>query len=173
MIQTDYPLEAISFLLDGDRLPERYAPLLHHKETLLLSLRRLGCARKSDAEKLPDADYTRMGLDGALTALFRRFLAMYDVKPQKLREVETLSADPDERAALWELYHLPGVKRVRAMLYYRAGYRSLADLAETTVSDVRERTARAIAEDAPGCTVPLPKEARTHIFVARAFTMQA
>lgn len=173
MIQTDYPLPAISFLLEGDRLPERYAPLLPHKETLLLSLRRLGCACKSDAEKLPDAEYTRMGLDGTLTALFRRFLALYNVKPRKLREAEALGADPDERAALWELYHLPGVKRVRAMLYYRAGYRSLADLAAATVSDIRERTARAIAEGALNCTVPLPKEARTHIAVARAFTMQA
>ena len=172
MISADYPIEALALLLDEGCLSERYAPLIAYKDALLSSLPRWGCRVKSDAEKLPDAALAEIGLsDAQMIRLFRRFLAMYEPKAQKFREIDTLSVSPEERAAFRELYHLPGVKAIRAALYYRSGYRTLRDFAEAGVEEVLARTALTISREQLACIVPLPKEVRTQIAVARAFTM--
>lgn len=173
MINTDYPLEALEILLDKNCLPERYFPLIGHKERLIPGLRRRGCRTKSDAERLSDEDFRDMGLESPEEIrLFRRFLSLYDPKPQKLRAAKAIPAAPEERAAFRELCYLPGVKEIRATLYYRSGYRSLRDFAAATVEEVLERTARTIAQNALPCAAPLPKEVRTQIAVARAFTRE-
>ena len=167
MIHTDYKMDALCLLLEPDCLSERYYPLLPYK-TLLLS--RMAGWRKSDAAALSDEEYLRMGLPDIETVrLLRRFFTLYDPKPNKLREIFRLSATPEERSAFRELYMLPGVKAVRASLYYRSGYTSLRDFADTTVEEVLRRTAETITADSLGCTVPLPKEVRTHMAVAKAF----
>lgn len=171
MISADYPIEALALLLDEGCLSERYAPLVSYKDVLLSSLPRLGCRVKSDVEKLPDAALAEIGLsDAQMIRLFRRFLAMYDPKAQKFRELDALAVSPEERSAFRELYHLPGVKAIRAALYYRSGYRSLADLAGATVEEVLTRTALTVSREQLTCIVPLPKEVRTQIAVAKAFT---
>ncbi len=170
MIHTDYAIDALDVLLCEDCLMERYAPLLAHKERLLTGLRRQGCRTKSDAAALSDAVFAQMGVDDpALLLLFRRFLTIYDPSPAKFREIEKVCADEKERAAFRELYHLPGVKAIRAALYCRAGYTRLEDFAGASEKDVLEKTARTIAQEHLSCAVPLPKEVRTHIAVARAF----
>lgn len=170
MIHTDYPIGALSILLDGSCLSERYAPLLPYKDRLPDALRRLGCRVKSDAERLPDEVLSEAGLcDPQTVRLFRRFLTLYDPKPQKFRELAAVE-DPEERAVFRELYYLPGVKQIRASLYCQSGYRSLRDFVDTTAEEVLARTARIIADRQLSCIVPLPKEVRTHIAVARAFT---
>lgn len=172
MIDPDYSIEALSFLLDESCLAERYRPLIEYRERLLCGLRELGCRTGSDAGRLPDEAFASLGLNASETALFRRFLTLYDVKPQKLREIEKLVSDPQKQQCFRELYHLPGVKYVRAELYYRSGYRSLSDLAAASAEEVLEKTALTIAENKMSCIVPLPKEVRTHIAVARAFTIR-
>lgn len=168
----DYPIDALSILLKRECVCERYYPLIPRLPEVLTGLHQRGIERKSGAEGLPDAALAEMGLnEPGLIALFRRFLSLYDPNPKKLREAETLSEDPDERAAFRELYCLPGVRATRAKLYYAAGYRSLASLADADEAQVLEATARTIAERMPECAPPLPKEVRTHIAVARAFTM--
>ena len=171
MIRTDYRIEALGLLLCADCLPERYCVLLPYKDLLISGLRLLGCRVKSDAERLPDADLLQIGLkDDAEVRLFRRFLALYDADPKKFREIPKVTSDPEEAAAFEELYHLPGVKAVRAALYYRAGYRSIRDFADTSVDEVLRRTADAIKDGHMTCIPPLPKEVRTQIAAARAFT---
>ena len=166
----DYPVEALSLLLDARCLPERYYPLLPYKEALILGLRARGIAKKSGAEGLPAEAFSDMGLsDGETVALLRRFLSLYDPRPAKLRELDGMAGDSPPLEAYRELYLLPGVKRTRAELYYRSGYRCLRQLAESTAEELRERAGRTITEKGMSCTVPLPKEARTHIAVARAF----
>ena len=171
MIDPDYRIEALDVLLDRDCLMERYFPLIPYRDALIRGLRRLGCVTKNDAAALPDGCFSEMGLqDGAQIALLRRFFTPYDPKPAKFRELDALSADPAETAVLREFYFLPGVRFIRADLYYRAGYRSLRELALSSPEEVRRRTAEAIHRDGLSCIVPLPKEARTHIAVAGAFT---
>lgn len=170
MINTDYPIEAWKLLLNRDCLGERYAPLLPYRDVLLAELPSLGCRRKTDAAALPDEGYLRIGLpDTEIVRLFRKFLTIYDPGPLKFREIDKIVSDPEERAVYRELYHLPGVKAIRASLYYRSGYCSLRDFTKTTVEEVRDRTARTIAELSLSCIVPLPKEVRTQIAVAQAF----
>ena len=170
MINTDYKLEALDVLLEKDCLAERYYPLLPYKDLLLRALPLRGCVTKSDAEKLTDGAFTEIGLpDAGMIRLLRRFLTIYDPNPAKFREIPKVSSDPEEQEAFRELYHLPGVKAVRAALYYRSGFRSLSDFTGASPEGVLSRTAQTIAEQQLSCIVPLPKEVRTHIAAARAF----
>ena len=173
MIHTDYSIEALALLLDRKCLSERYYALIPYKERLVSELTRLGCRMKSDAEKLSDDVLLSIGLgDADNVRLFRRFLTIYDPKPQKFREIEKLCLSPQEQAVFQELYHLPGVKNTRAELYSRAGFLSIRDIAEACEEEILARTAAAIAENGLSCIVPLPKEVRTHIAVAKAFTRE-
>lgn len=166
MIDTNYPIEALEVLLNKDCLSARYYPLVLHRDRILSRLLAMGCRTRLDAAALPDAAFEEIGLDAGMV---RRFLAMYEPNPQKFREIPKLTSDPEEQAVFRELYCLPGVKFIRASLYYRAGYKSLSDFAETTPEEVLERTAYVIKRDGLSCIVPLPKEVRTHIAVAKAF----
>ena len=68
-----------------------------------------------------------------------------------------------------ELYYLPGVKQVRANLYYLAGYKKLDDFINTNEDEVIKKTSETIKKYKLDCIVPLRKEIRTHIAVAKAF----
>lgn len=170
MMNTDYKTECLSFLLDRSCLAEKYYPLIEYKETLVTYFTSLGCIRKSDIQKLPDDEFSRSGLDGTLIRLFRRFLSLYDPSDRKFREIEKLSRDSEMITSFKELYHLPGVKYVRANLYYLSGFKTLEVIASSTVENILKKTADTIAERNLDCIVPLPKEVRTHIAVAKAFT---
>ena len=170
MIETDYPIEALALLLREDCLPERYHPLISRREELIAGLRRLGCRRKNEAVALPDGVLSPFVSGEGELRLLRRFFTLYDPDPRKFRELEKLALDPDEREVYGELYHLPGVKQVRAALYCRAGYRSLAAIAGASAGEILRATAETIEREGLSCARPLPKEVRTHIAVARAFT---
>lgn len=171
MICTDYPIDALDILLDEGCVSERYFPLIGRKAPLIAALKALGCVRKSDVEKISDRELTALGLeDDGTVALFRHFLTIYDRRSAKFRELDKLSLDPVRRAVYEELYYLPGVKATRAELYFLAGLTSAEAFAQTTAEAVIEGTTRAIAENQLSCIVPLPKEVRTHIAVAKAFT---
>lgn len=170
MIDTNYSIDALEVLLNRDCLSERYYPLIPYKSILISKLRLLGCKTKNDAAGLSDTSLMQMGLNDAETInLLRRFFTIYDPKPDKFREIEKLSADPEEQTAFRELYYLPGVKSVRATLYYRSGYKSVQDFADTTVDEVLQRTAFAISHYNLSCIIPMPKEVRTQIAAAKAF----
>lgn len=169
-MNTDYRIDALNILLEKDCLPEKYHPLIQYKNGLISGLQALHCKTKNDAAALTDADLATIGLkDPGCIALFRRFLTLYDPNPQKFREIKKVTTDPVLQQAYTELYYLPGVKQTRASLYYKAGYRSLRDFVNTTPEEVRVRTAHVISECGLSCIVPLPKEIRTHIAVAKAF----
>ena len=167
---TDYKIEALDILLREDCLCERYYPLIAHKKNLIEGLKGLGCTSKNDISGISDKALIGMGLpDAAAVSLFRRFLTIYDPKPQKFRQIDKLTSDSAEREAFEELYHLPGVKYTRASLYFHAGFKTLQSIADSTVHEVLSKTAAAISEKNLSCIVPLQKEVRTHIAVAKAF----
>lgn len=170
MMNTDYNINAFEILLDESCLGERYYPLIPYKNILVTGLHALHCKTKNDAAALTDADFAEIGLtDAGCVQLFRRFLTLYDPNPQKFREIKKVTSDPVEQQVYTELYYLPGVKHTRASLYSKSGYRSLTDFIGTTPEEVRVRTSRTISEYGLPYIVPLPKEIRTHIAVAKAF----
>ena len=131
-MNTNYKIEAIIILLKEDCILTGYYPLIQYKESLVCNLKKLGCITKS--EMLSDEELQQAGLpDIGLVNLFRRFLTMYDINPSKLKEIGKLDISPEEAEGYLELYHLPGVKSTRASLYYKAGFRSLEDIACSSV----------------------------------------
>lgn len=170
-MNTDYPVEAITILLNKDCILNRFVPLIQYREQLVDALRRLGCRRKSDCLLLSDDDLHAAGLpDQSMISLFRSFLVMYDIDPKKLRDIDRADCTPEEAASFRELYHLPGVRLTRARLYYCAGFRSLTDLAQVSANEVIRRTEEVIQRENLALKPLLGKEARTHIAVAKAFT---
>lgn len=171
MIDTNYRIEAFRYLLDKECLPEKYDPLIPFKEEMISQFHRMGYQTKNEIANLSDAELRNAGLrEEEIINLLRRFLRLYDPKPQKFRELEKLDPELKMKFSFQELYYLPGVKQIRALLYFYAGYDSLASIAGADPKDILEKTARAISEHQLSCIVPLPKEVRTHIAVAKAFT---
>ena len=171
MINTDYPIESLKILLNEDCLSDRFHSLISIREDLIIGLKSFGCVTKSDASRMSDDELAGIMLHDEVTVkLFRRFLTIYDPKPQKFKEITKLASDPAEQAAFMELYHLPGVGFTRAHLYYHSGYKSLQDFLKTTVEEVLSKTAMTISSKNLSSIVPLPKEVRTHIAVAKAFS---
>ena len=170
-MNTDYKIEAIKVLLNEDCVLTRYYPLIPYKDILVESLREMGCYTKSDCMKLSDDSLLGAGLtDIEMVRLFRMFLSLYDVKPAKLKEITTVCKENKEIQAFKELYQLPGVKSTRAMLYYKAGFQSLTDIASSSPQEIITKTESVIREENLSLKVPLMKEIKTHIAVARAFT---
>lgn len=129
-MNTDYKITAINVLLNEDCILTRYYPLIPYKKNLIENLSKIGCQIKSDCMKLSDDSLLGAGLtDIEMVRLFRMFLSLYDVKPAKLKEITTVCKENKEIQAFKELYQLPGVKSTRAMLYYKAGFQSLTDIA--------------------------------------------
>lgn len=171
MIDTNYGIEAFEFLLDKECLSKRYYPLIPLKSELVSQSEKLGYKTKNDIAKLSDCEFAVFGLQSEeKIRLMRNFLKLYDPNPQKFKEIEKLDIGEEERFAFRELYCLPGVKYTRASLYYYSGYKSLKDIADADMKEILEKTASAISEYKLSCIVPLPKEVRTHIAVAKAFT---
>lgn len=171
MLNTDYPIEALDWLLKEDCVLARYYPLIPYKTILIERLSEMGCRTKTDCMKQTDQALLAAGLENiAMVQLFKAFLTMYDIRPGKLKEIASFCCDEAVVPHLQELYHLPGVQKNRASLYYRAGYRSLADIAVATPEEIIEKTNHVIKNENLKVKAPFLKEAKTHIAVARAFT---
>ena len=171
MLNTDYKIEAIKVLLNEDCILTRYYSLIPYKDILVDNLNKVGCHTKPDCMKLSDESLLEAGLpDIEMVRLFSAFLVLYDIKPAKLKEIADVCKKDEEVQSFRELYQLPGVKSTRAMLYFKAGFQTLADIAHSTPQEIIEKTACIIREESLGLKVPLMKEVKTHIAVARAFT---
>ena len=86
------------------------------------------------------------------------------------KEIEKFDLDNKEAKAFEELYYLPGVKQTRASLYFKSGFKSLKDIADANAEDILSKTSLTILRYELPYKAPLPKEVRTHIAVAKAFT---
>lgn len=171
MLNTDYKIEAINWLLNEDCVLARYYSLIPYKDILVENLYKIGCYTKSDCMGLSDKSLLDAGLrDIEMVELFRAFLVLYDIKPAKLREIESVCTSNEEKESFLELYQLPGVKSTRAMLYFKAGFRSLEEIAISSPQEIMDKTENIIRKENLSLKVPLMKEVKTHIAVARAFT---
>lgn len=171
MLNTDYKIEAIKELLNEDCILTRYYPLIPYKDILVDNLYKMKCYTKSDCMVLSEESLLEAGLtDIGMVKLFKAFLALYDINPTKLREISSICKTPEETQTFRELYQLPGVKSTRAMLYYKAGFRSLDDIAISSPQEIIAKIENIIREENLSLKAPLMKEVKTHIAVARAFT---
>ena len=166
----DYRIGALEVLLCEDCLLNRYHPLIPYKEILIENLRKINCSSKSECLALSDETMLAMGLPADLVNLFRRFLVMYDVKGSKFKEINTITTDEAEKEAFRHLYLLPGVKSIRAKLYFDSGYAKLEKIASALPEEIIRDTSALIQRTGLGIKVPLLKEVRTHIAVAKALT---
>lgn len=170
MINTNYKIEYLTLLLDEGCILQRYYPLIPSKHDLLQFLQTQGVCRKDDCFAVSDDKYLADSTLNAQTLrLFKQFLTMYDVKRSKLVGLDKLDLSAEQRQAFAELYLLPGVSQTRAELYYKAEIRSLQDVAKLSASQLIAKCQCAIDSQKLLCVAPLPKEASTHIAVAKAF----
>lgn len=167
----NYKIEAIDILLNEDCILQRYYPLIPYKTMLLHNLLKNRYLTKEECLTLQDEVLIQMGLpDGDMVQLFRLFLNMYDVKPGKLKEIDKVSENEEEKKVFQELYQLPGVKAVRARLYASAGYLDLIKIAVASPEQIISDTEKVILQNKLDLKVPLLKEVKTHIAVAKALT---
>ena len=170
-MNADYKIEVIKVLLNEDCILTRYYSLIPYKDILVENLNKMGCHTKSDCMKLSDESLLEAGLpDIEMVRLFRAFLVLYDINPTKLKEINSFCKEKEEIQSFQELYQLPGVKKTRAMLYFKAGFRSLRDIASSSPQEIIAKTENIIREENLSLKAPLMKEVKTHIAVARAFT---
>lgn len=113
----------------------------------------------------------QMGLpDADMVHLFRSFLCMYDVKTSKMKEIVKVCENEEEKILFQQLYLLPGVKAVRARLYASANYTDLFKIAAASPQQIISDTEKVITQNRLNIKVPLLKEVRTHIAVAKMLT---
>ncbi len=62
------------------------------------------------------------------------------------------------------------MRTTRATLYFKAGFRTLKDIASASPEEMIEKTSKAIKEVNLSMVPPLMKEVKTHIAVSKAFT---
>jgi len=69
---------------------------------------------------------------------------------------------------LCDLMRLPGVKDIRAALYYDCRYRGLSDFVKRTPEEMRDKIEQFVTKNKIGKSVPFLKELSTQIAVAKA-----
>lgn len=170
VFDSNYLIEGIEILLEEDRILNCYHPLVPYKHHLVQELQSLGCKTRDDCLALSDDALYSAGLPAGMAGLFRRFLRLYDYKgrgPKDVPGVENRSAE--EITSMLELMRLPGVKAIRAQLYYHCGLKSLTDFAVSDATALQKHIASIIEQEELPYTPPLPKELRTQIAVAKVF----
>lgn len=171
---SNYLIQGIEVLLQEDRILKCYVPLIPFAHQLVQALLKRGCMTKDDCLSLSDESLYDAGLPAGMAGLFRRFLLLYDYKGKGLKDIPEAAHRPEEEiAALLELMRLPGVKAIRAQLYYHCGIKSLGDFASADAEALRIHITDIITRDALPFLPPLPKELRTQIAVAKVFTEYA
>lgn len=143
---------------------ERYLPLAEHREELLAVMRENGIVFRDD---VTDAVLQKVSMTCGETVarLFARFIHIYDFNRQKLRDIRAYE-DTEAYEPLAGLLRLPGVRLLRAELYYHSGV-TLKTLAESTTEEIRGMVQAYITREHRTETVPLPKEVNCHRAVAK------
>ncbi len=170
----NYRIEAFEVLLNEDCILKRYYPLIPYKYGLIASLGEMGCHTKEECMQFSDEAFSQTGLPNQeMFCLFKRFLSLYDVKESKYKDIDKTLLTEREVDIYRKLYQLPGVKSIRAKLYYDAGYDSLEKIATASVHRIITDISDVISMQKLNLTVPLVKEVKTHIAVAKALTEYA
>lgn len=171
----DYQIEGIKILLNEDCIVQKFYPLIPYKNQLSKNLSDKGFLTKNACAVLSDEELMKAGLpDENMASLFRCFLRHYDYKGKGRKDIPDAEYRSEEEIlSLLELMRLPGVKAVRAGLYYHCGLRTLPDFAAADAGQLRDKIAGIIQKENLPFSPPQPKELRTQIAVGRVFTEYA
>lgn len=174
-VHTNYFVQGMDVLLCEECTLQRFYPLIPYKKQLIEGLLAMHCYTTVECMALTDADWIRAGLpDEEKAALMRRFLHLYDYKGKGIKDIPDAANKTEAELRGWlELMRLPGVKAIRAELYYRCGFSGLKAVAAADAEEMRTCIAEKIAQQGWNVSVPLPKELRTQIAVAKVFTQFA
>jgi len=163
----NYKIKAIRILLNEDCVLSKYYPLIPFKDRIIAYALENKIITKEECLK---ANFSLIFNNDSLSNLFKRFLVMYD-NEEKLKILNKLNLDDDRLQAYKELFLLPGVKQTRAELYYLSGYKNLSAIASSNYEELLNEMKKAIMDNKLEIKLPLVKEVKTHIAVAKAFTL--
>ncbi len=160
----NFYIEDLILSIRKETTMERYLPLAAHRDELLSLMREKKIVLRDD---VTDEAMKRIGETcGEETArLFARFLHLYDFKTEKLREIRQYEGTA-RYDALADLLRLPGVRSLRAELYFHSGV-TLRTLAEKPTAEIQTMVREYIAREHRTEIVPLTKEVNCHKEVAK------
>lgn len=160
----NFYIEDLIFSVRKETTPERYLPLERCREELLAVMREDGVVFRDDvSDEIIKKVGTRCGDD--IARLFARFIHIYDFKPEKLRDIRRYEGT-EKYDALSAFLRLPGVRLLRAELYYGSGV-TLKILAERTTEEIQSAVRGYIVREGRTEIVPLTKEVNCHREVAK------
>ena len=160
----NYFMDDLISSLKKDVVMERYYPLIEYKEDLLAILNKAGIVRKKQvSESLIENISEVLGKD--VSARFARFIHIYDFNKAKLGDIKDY-VGMKEYDDLAGLLRLPGVRALRAKLYFNSGI-TLEVLVEKTTEDIRTMIGDYIRREKRKEIVPQPKEVNCQREVAK------
>lgn len=160
----NYFMEDLIGSLERNIVMDRYDPLIGYKGELSAILTKNGIVRK---DQVSDAviEEIRDMLGEDVSGLFARFIHIYDFNRSKLREIKGY-AGKKEQDVLAGLLRLPGVRLLRAELYWKSGV-TLEVLAEKSTEEIRSMVRDYIQRENRVQIAPQPKEVNCHRAVAK------
>lgn len=171
MVNHNYNSKKILILLNENCITARFYPLIPYKQKLVDFFISKGIETRDEVLQLSDLQLLEAGLpDTGIIGLFRHFLRLYDYKGKGIKDISDVeNRSEEEIQSFLELMHLPGVKNIRANLYYCCGLKSMQDFADAEAEILQKKIAAVIEEKGLEYSCPLLKELRTQIAVAKAF----
>ncbi len=164
MMNDNYFVDDLIASLKKDVVMERYYPLIAYKEELATIMKRNDVVRKSQVTEDVVEDIKK-ALGEDVSRSFARFIHIYDFNIKKLSDIKDYAGmkEYDDLAAL---LRLPGVRALRAKLYYDSGV-TLEKLAEESTENIRTMVNDYIQRNNREEIVPQPKEVNCHREVAK------
>ena len=147
-----------------DVVMERYYPLIDYKGVITIILNKAGVVRKNEISENVIKEIS-MALGKDISSTFSRFIHIYDFNKSKLKDIKDY-VGTKEYDSLAGLLRLPGVRLLRAELYYNSGV-TLNVLAEKSTEDIRNMVNDYIKRENRKEIPPQPKEVNCHREVAK------
>lgn len=162
-----------AFLERAGQLPQLAAELKLDMEVVELLERFLHLhdfvnRRLKDVESVSAAFRERLAGDGVKTSGDYLLLCRSSTPKKLSAAYGTEEEEARKLFCLCDLMRLPGVKDIRASLYYDCGYPDLAAFSRQSGEGMQRQIARYIAENQVKKSVPFPKELNTQIAAAKA-----
>lgn len=160
----NYYINDLISSLKSDVVMERYYPLINYKEELTRILNKARVVRKNDVSDTVIEDIKKtLGKD--ISNSFACFIHIYDFNKSKLRDIKDY-VETEEYDDLANLLRLPGVRLLRAKLYYNSGI-TLKVLAKKSTEEIRNMVSEYIKRENREEIIPQPKEVNCHREVAK------
>ena len=160
----NYYINDLITSIKRDVVLERYYPLINYKEELTVFLNKVGVIRKNEVSEAVIKDIEKV-LGEDIACIFARFIHIYDFNKSKLNDIKDYLGTK-EYDSLAELLRLPGVRLLRAKLYYKSGV-TLEVLSKKSTDDIRNMVSDYIKRENREEIIPQPKEVNCHREVAK------